>query len=89
MATASNPDPLNADGSLGGSTSKAANERRRPPRMSQMVDDGNVQQSDAPLAQDASERALPIFKYCGNWGIPKTPVSAMVCVSSCSFAGSP
>ena len=40
-----------------------------------LEDDGDVTQSGSAVADDAQAvKVLPIFKYHGNWGVPKTPV---------------
>ena len=31
--------------------------------------------ASAPLTVGEGEAILPIFKFHGNWGVPKTPVS--------------
>lgn len=53
-------------------------------REAQNSTQGSGLASDAPLAAGAGEKALPLFKYCGNWGVPKcnvSPTFALPCLA--------
>lgn len=66
-----------------GSTARARQQQSAPSSFQQRNEDqsddfdasvGGMAEESSNL-DDGGARALPLFKYHGNWGVPKTPVS--------------